>query len=836
MYVVAGKSISTSVSAEGPPRATGKFIFVGREKLYVRGVTYGPFRPDENGSEYGSPELVERDFSLMLGNGVNAVRTYTVPPVWLLDIAQKHGLLVMVGLSWEQHVAFLDDKNLMRSIENRVRSGVRACAGHPAVLCYTVGNEIPANIVRWHGRHRVQRFIERLYRAAKAEDPNSLVTYVNYPSTEYLQLPFLDVVCFNVFLESRDRFESYLARLQNIAADRPLIITEIGLASCRNGIDAQAKSLNWQIRAAFTVGCAGTFVFSWTDEWHRGGFDINGWGFGVTSLDRSPKPALKSLREAYAELPVRSDLVWPSFSVVVCTHNGSRTIRGCLESLKKLEYRNYEVIVVDDGSMDGSAAIAREYGVKLIETQNHGLSSARNTGLEAARGEIVAYIDDDVRSDPHWLTYLAYAFINSSHAAIGGPNIPPPDDSVVAQCVANAPGAPVHVLLTDWEAEHIPGCNMAFRRQALQTIGGFDPQFRIAGDDVDVCWRLQQKGWTLGFSPAAMVWHHRRNSIRAYWKQQLNYGKAEALLQKKWPEKYNALGHLTWRGRLYGNGHSTSLLAGRWRIYHGTWGSGLFQSIYHPRQGILGSLPMIPEGYFLTVIFAALSALGFLWKPLLLALPFFAFLVIAPIFSALLNATNARLASQPDSWLVRLRMRALIALLHLLQPLARLVGRLSEGISPLRKRAGVRFSIRWARGFSIWEEHWKTSEARIQLLETALKSDAGIVLRGGGFDRWDLEVRNGILGSTRICTATEEHGAGRQVFRVRTWPRCSRWGMALIVSLSLVSYAAALHKAGIVAGILGTFSVLVALILIRDCGTTAAAVAKVLRELGYKES
>src|SRR5260221_10124466 len=61
----------------------------------------------------------------------------------------------------------------------------------------------------------------------------------------------------------------------------------------------------------------------------------------------------------------------------------------------------------------------------------------------------------------------------------------------------------------------------------------------IAGDDVDVCWRLQQRGWTLGFSPAAMVWHHRRNSVRAYWRQQKNYAKAEALLEKKWPEKYN---------------------------------------------------------------------------------------------------------------------------------------------------------------------------------------------------------------------------------------------------------------------------------------------------------
>jgi hypothetical protein len=65
---------------------------------------------------------------------------------------------------------------------------VRATAGHPAVLCYGIGNEIPAGIVRWHGRRRIERFLRRLYDAAKVEDPGALVTYVNYPTTEYLRL------------------------------------------------------------------------------------------------------------------------------------------------------------------------------------------------------------------------------------------------------------------------------------------------------------------------------------------------------------------------------------------------------------------------------------------------------------------------------------------------------------------------------------------------------------------------------------------------------------------------------------------------------------------------
>ena len=99
-------------------------------------------------------------------------------------------------------MAFLDYRKCARSIDEMVRREVRALAGHPALLCYAIGNEIPASIVRWHGRRKLERFLERLYQGAKAEDGQTLVTYVNYPSTEYLQLSFLDFLSFNVYLES----------------------------------------------------------------------------------------------------------------------------------------------------------------------------------------------------------------------------------------------------------------------------------------------------------------------------------------------------------------------------------------------------------------------------------------------------------------------------------------------------------------------------------------------------------------------------------------------------------------------------------------------------------
>ncbi|HEX6385852.1 MAG TPA: ATP-binding cassette domain-containing protein [Anaerolineae bacterium] len=806
------------------PRVQGKFVFLGDEKVYLRGVTYGTFRPDKDGNSYPAPAPVERDFRQMTANGINAVRTYTVPPRWFLDKAQAHGLHVMVGLPWEQHVAFLDDKKRADSIEERVRAGVRACAGHPAVLCYTIGNEIPATMVRWYGRRRVERFLERLYRAAKAEDPAGLVTYVNFPSTEYLQLPFIDFVCFNVYLEEQESFEAYLARLQNLAGDRPLVMAEIGLDSRRNGEFAQAEALDWQVRTAFAAGCAGAFIFAWTDEWHRGGQDIDDWDFGLTDRQRRPKMALAAVRQAFTEVPF-PDQTWPLISVVVCSYNGAGTIGDCLAGLMRLEYRNFEVIVVDDGSTDQTAVIAAQYPVRLVRVPNRGLSHARNTGMQAAAGDIVAYIDDDAYPDPHWLTYLATTFVSTSHAAVGGPNITAPDDGPIADCVGNAPGGPIHVLLSDLEAEHIPGCNLAIRKACLKEIGGFDPQFCVAGDDVDVCWRLQQQGWTLGYNPAAVVWHHRRSSIRAYWRQQQGYGKAEALLAQKWPERYSAAGYLSWAGRIYGQALMQRLGWRREQINYGPWGTGLFQSIYQPAPGLLGSLPQMPEWYLIIIVLAALAALGIFWTPLLLALPLLLLAGCASLIQAALGAAQATFPGAPPSRAGRLKQYSLTAFLHLLQPLARLHGRLRHGLTPWRRSANGR-ALPWPQTLTVWSERWQAVDTWLHSLEATVKAAGACICRGGSFDRWDLEVRGGLYGSARLQMVIEEHGAGKQLARFRTWPRPSMTGMGLTLACGALAAGAILDLAWEAGVILG----LAAIVLIwRTLLESAAATATILQ-------
>ena len=173
----------------------GKFLSSGGETFFVRGVTYGAFRPDESGREYTDDRLIERDFARMAALGINTVRIpHRVPPRSLLHIAARHGLRVMVGLSAEQAAGYLIDDNLPRDFVDRYRAKVRSCASHPALLCFALGNEIMASQARWLGRRRVTRYLHRLYMIAKEEDPQAIITYVNYPTTEYLDLPFLDMV------------------------------------------------------------------------------------------------------------------------------------------------------------------------------------------------------------------------------------------------------------------------------------------------------------------------------------------------------------------------------------------------------------------------------------------------------------------------------------------------------------------------------------------------------------------------------------------------------------------------------------------------------------------
>ena len=814
------------------PHVRGKFLYVGEKKFWVRGISYGTFQIDENGEERLRGEIVERDFALMAEHGFNVVRVHTGPPRWLLDLAQKNGLRVMVGLNWGEQMAFLDDKERVDKIIGKVRRWVRRCSGHPAVFCYTVGNEITSSIVRWHGRKRVEKFVHRLYRIAKEEDPDALVTYVNYPSTEYLRLPFLDFLCFNVYLESQQAFEDYLSRLHNLSDDRPVLLSEIGLDSLRNGEEKQASTLEWQVRSVFKQGCCGVIVFAWTDEWYHGKYLVEDWRFGLTTRDRTPKPALRAVRRASEESPFPPSTNWPRISVVVCSYNGASTIRDTLDGVQKLDYPDFETIVVDDGSTDSTAQIASEYPVQLIRTKNGGLSQARNVGIQAATGEMVAFTDDDAYPDIHWLKFLAKTIIEGKYAGVGGPNLPPPNDGWKADAVANAPGNPCVVLLTDRVAEHIPGCNMMFRKDALNMIGGFDPVFKAAGDDVDLCWRLRETGATIGFSPAAVVWHHRRNSIRKSWKQQVGYGRAESLLERKWPQKYNSAGQVRWQGLIYGRGLPLDITSFRGRVYQGVWGTAPFQALYQSPPSLL-SLTLSPEWYLIIGAIASGFILSIGFGPFVIFELALLASIALPVAQAWMNARRARFPdkSSKNLWHL-LRMRIAVFALHLLQPLARLEGRLRGGLTPWRRRGTKTRAQFRASTVTMWRDERESLEITLGNLHRKLRDADARVRAGGDYDRWDLEVRGGLFGGGRLLAAVEEHAPGKQFLHFRITPEYSTFALLMIALSAVMSIVAGLSEAWIPGGIWAVTSCLLAIRALGDTTFATGMLRETLKRIG----
>lgn len=662
---------------EAGPTVDGKFLRLDGQRFYVRGVTYGTFGTGELGL-FPEADRVRRDFADMAGAGVNTVRTYTVPGREVFDLAEEAGLKLLVGVWWEDPLyRARSDRSAWTEAASGARAAVREAAStygeHPAVLGFVLGNEIPAHVVRWHGRKKVEGLLRDLYETGKEAAPEALFSYANYPTTGYLDTSCFDFDCFNVFLEDEAAYRRYLAQLQVDSGDRPLILTELGLDSGTHGEERQAGVIDWQLRGAAEHGLAGTCVFSWTDEWWVKGSKVEGWSFGLTREDRTPKPALEVVSRHYRSDPLGFHEEWPRVSVVVCAYNAQDTLEECLSSLANLNYPDYEVLVVDDGSSDATAGIAGKFPVRVISGGRLGLSGARNLGLEHATGEVVAYTDADARADEDWLRYLVVALQRPGTAGVGGPNLPPPEDPPVAQCIARAPGGPVHVLLDNERAEHVPGCNMAFWREKLLEIGGFDPIYRAAGDDVDVCWKLQDLGYTIRFHPAAIVWHHRRGRVRDFWRQQVGYGRAETMVARNHPDKFSGLGQAIWRGVIYG---PSSILPGRSFVYSGRFGGAPFQRLYQERRNFRVQTVL----YFLL----GLALLAF-FDPHLWELPVLGFLALLVGYVVYGFWTARREKIEPTG-----RWGPLIGLLHLAQPVAREFGRLRSRRLAFPPASGVK--------------------------------------------------------------------------------------------------------------------------------------------------
>jgi len=743
----------------------------------VRGATYGTFAPRSDGELFPLPSVVHRDFEQMAATGLNTVRTYTSPPPDVLAASSEFGLRLLAGIAYddwrcETHPGRAARRRIRDSARRALGTTLDRCAGRPEILALSIGNEVPSDVIRVHGIRAVEELLSELVEEAHEADPELLVTYANFPTTEYLRIEGQDLISFNVFLERPEQLRAYLRHLQVVAGDVPLLLTEVGLAAQVHGDDEQADSLAWQLRLVDEAGCAGATVFSWTDDWAVGGQAVEGWGFGLTDVDRRPRPALDVVaRWARSSLhALRPE--WPTVSVVVCAHNAARTLSRCLDSLTRCEYPALEVIVCDDGSSDDTATVAQRSGVRLLELPHRGLSAARNAGIDAASGEIVAFLDADAACHPEWPYYLALSLEDDGVAATGGPNLQMADAGFTERAVAASPGGPVHVLVGDDRAEHVPGCNMAFRKEALEAIGGFDPTYRTAGDDVDVCWKVLEHGAEVAFSAAAQVRHHRRDSVRAYLRQQRGYGRAERQLAGCHRHRFNGFGQARWSGFIYGGARLLPTLL-RPLVYHGSMGTAPFQPVVAPRAEMLSAtagahLPALA----MVALLGVLAPLSLWW-------------VLAPLVavSAMLAYGLAVAAGvrperrEPHA----LRFRLLVGFLHVAQPLVRAWGRLTQRSSSEPEGA----SAEWTGDRAAWME-----ELRAELGRRGCR-----VQTGAAHKTWDLECASGPLLKARITTAV----IWWQPFhRATLRPRAFLLGIAVFAA-SLFPFSAWMSAAALVA-------------------------------------
>jgi O-antigen biosynthesis protein len=358
----------------------------------------------------------------------------------------------------------------------------------------------------------------------------------------------------------------------------------------------------------------------------------------------------------------------------------------------------------------------------------------------------------------------------------------------VAAAVLVSPGGPTHVMLTDQEAEHIPGCNMAFYKWALDDIGGFDPIFRQAGDDVDLCWRLQRQGHRIGFTPAGFVWHYRRSTVKAYLRQQRGYGEAEALLARKHPEHFNALGGGLWRGRIYSASQPAVHLQ-RPLIYSGLFGSGMFQRLYGPGPASMLMLATAIEFHALVTLPLAALAFAFpaIW-PLALAAVLLSFGVCAAA------GGQARLPRMKQTWW----SRPLVGLLFFLQPLVRGWARYrwrltARSIRPTTFRRPLpaldAFPDRARGRSSYWSEGGVNRYTFLKAVQGKLAQEGWEWKTDLGWETYDLEIYGRRWSRVRLTTVAEEIDQGRNTLHCRaraSWSMAAALGMGTLLTVVLV--------------------------------------------------
>jgi glycosyltransferase involved in cell wall biosynthesis len=224
--------------------------------------------------------------------------------------------------------------------------------------------------------------------------------------------------------------------------------------------------------------------------------------------------------------------------VVVPVRNGERTLRDCLVSIFACDLpgKRREVIVVDNSSSDRTADIALKLPVRYVTEPRRGLSHARNRGIAAARGEIVAFTDADCLVTTSWLHELIVGFEDEKIFAVAGEVVAFPPKTPAERYAATR--RPAYMA---WSRNsRRPWFNFAsaaVRREAFAQAGVFDVNLVGGSEDIDLAWRFADAGLDVCRRPQALVFHRHRTSARQLFRQHVGYGRGQAALSRKHPDE-----------------------------------------------------------------------------------------------------------------------------------------------------------------------------------------------------------------------------------------------------------------------------------------------------------
>jgi GT2 family glycosyltransferase len=203
----------------------------------------------------------------------------------------------------------------------------------------------------------------------------------------------------------------------------------------------------------------------------------------------------------------------PLVSVVVCTI-GAREIKNCIESVLSSSYRNFELIIVDDGAK----IPLKSEGFVIVRQKHKGLTASRNTGIKNSKGEIIAFLDDDTKTEKNWIQEIVSSFDSDKVGGISGKSIEYFENHTSENSLwtCNNYGLikvnPKKMEKNDFIVVH--GCNMAFSREALKSVNFFDENFNYYYDEIDLALRITRKGYEIKVNPKAVVHHFIKSNAR----------------------------------------------------------------------------------------------------------------------------------------------------------------------------------------------------------------------------------------------------------------------------------------------------------------------------------